>query len=87
LSACDTDGFTFTHTLDTSHNVATVTVSGIAAPCAGATLQVTLADSVNASIGSSSAALPAAGFTGAATMTIVGTAPSANVAAYQVAIS
>jgi hypothetical protein len=87
VPACDTDGFTFTHTLDTSHNVATVTVSGIAAACAGATLQLTLANSLNASIGSSNAALPSSGFTGAATLTIAGTAPSANVAAYRVAIS
>lgn len=87
VPACDTDGFSYTHTLDTSHNVATVTVSGVAAACAGATLQLTLADSVNASIGSSSAALPVSGFTGSATMTISGTAASASVAAYRVAIS
>jgi hypothetical protein len=87
VPACDTDGFTFTHTLTTSHDVATVTVSGIALACAGATLQLTLANAVNTSIGSSSAVLPAAGFTGAATMAIAGVAPSASVAAYRVAIS
>jgi len=86
-AVCDSDGFTYTHTLNTSHAVTTVTVSGINAACAGGTLQITLANSSNASIGSGSAALPSSGFLGWATVTIAGAPPSANVTSYRVAIS
>ena len=87
VSVCDSDGFSYTHTLDASQNVATVTVSGIAASCAGTTLQLTLADAGNASIGSASALLPASGFLGQVTLTITGAAPSANVSFYRVAVT
>jgi hypothetical protein len=87
VAPCDSDGFVYTHTLDASHNVASVTVSSINTACSGATLQVTLTDGANVSLGNGSVALPASGFTGAATVTVTGTAPSANVAAYRVAIS
>jgi hypothetical protein len=87
VPACDTDGFVYTHTLDVSHNVATVTVSSIAAACAGATLQLTLANSSSAAIGTGSAVLPSSGFTGDVTLTITGAPPSANVAAYRVGIA
>jgi hypothetical protein len=81
---CDTDGFTYTRTLDASHNVTSVTVSGINAACNGGTLQLTLADGANASLGSGSAAVTTSG---SATITITGTAPAASVASYKSAIA
>jgi hypothetical protein len=84
--ACDSDGFTYTHTVNTaaSHGVLTVTVSGIDAGCSGGTLKLTLADASNASIGTGSGAVTGTGFV---TLTIAGTPPSANVAKYQAAIT
>jgi hypothetical protein len=69
VTACDGDGFTFAATIDTSGRITNVTVSGIDAACAGATLRVTLANGTT-SVGSGSASLPASGFTGSATVSI-----------------
>jgi hypothetical protein len=84
--ACDSDGFTYTHTVDTtaSHGVLTVTVSGINAACSGGTLKLTLANSSNGSIGTGSGAVTATGFV---TLTITGLPASATVAKYQAAIT
>lgn len=81
---CDTDGFTYTRTLDASRNVTSVTVSGINAACNGGTLQLTLADAANAALGSGSAAVDTSGY---ATVTIAGTAPAGSVASYKSAIT
>lgn len=62
VGSCDTDGVTlsYTNTYDATsglYRVSSVTVSGIAAGCTGKTLNVTLRDSGNASLGSGSAAV------------------------------
>ena len=84
VPACDSDGFTYTRTLDASHNVSTVTVSGINAACNTGKLTLTLTDSSNASLASGTATV---GTTGNVTVTLTGTAPAANVKNYVVAIA
>jgi hypothetical protein len=69
VSACDTDGFTFHHTIDTSGRITSVTVGSMDAGCAGGTLRVTLTNGAN-SVGEGSVALPAVGFTGSAAVTM-----------------
>jgi hypothetical protein len=90
VAACDTDGVTFTaRAIDTSanHNVTSLTVSSINASCAGETLTVTLANTAGTTAYlTSSVALPASGFTGAATLAFSGTAPAASIGSYRVAI-
>lgn len=81
---CDSNGFTYTRTLSSGQNVATVTVSGIDASCAGGTLQLTLANAANVALGSGSASVTGSGNV---TVTIAGTAPAASIASYKVAIT
>lgn len=69
VSACDTDGFTFRHTIDTSGRITTVTVGSMAAGCAGGTLRVTLTNGTT-SVGEGSAVLPSVGFSGSAAVTM-----------------
>ncbi len=63
VASCDTDGVTLaygTPTYDATsgvYRVSTATVSGIAAPCIGKTVYVTLADSAGASLGGGSGTL------------------------------
>jgi hypothetical protein len=80
VSACDTDGFTFRHTIDTSGRITTVTVGSMAAGCAGGTLRVTLTDGTT-SVGEGSAALPSVGFSGSAAVTMSPTPLSSTVTA------
>jgi hypothetical protein len=74
VARCDTDGIEVTQNL-TSTNVTSVTVTGIAAACAGGTLVVTFSNGVVSSNGS--AAVPAGG--GSVTVTLA--APVAALAA------
>jgi hypothetical protein len=67
VSACDADGFTYRHTIDTSGRLTVVTVGSMAAPCAGGTLRLTVTNG-STSVGAGTAALPSAGFTGSATV-------------------
>ena len=69
VSACDTDGFTFRHAIDTSGRITSVTVGSMAAGCAGGTLRVTLTNGT-ASVGEGSVALPAIGFSGSAAVSM-----------------
>jgi hypothetical protein len=78
VSRCDANGFTFGATIDTSGRITGVTVSGIDAGCAGATLRVTLASGTT-SVGSGSVAMPASGFTGTANVTVSPTPLSTGV--------
>jgi hypothetical protein len=80
VNRCDTNGFTFLPTLDTSGRVTTVTVASIAATCAGGTLRLTIANGTT-SVGSGTSNLPSSGFTGSATVTISPTPLSTNVTA------
>jgi len=80
VSACDTDGFTFRHTIDTSGRITSVTVDAMAAPCAGGTLRLTLTNGTT-SVGSGSASLPSVGFSGSATVSVSPTPPSSGVTA------
>ncbi len=69
VSACDTDGFTLRHTVDTSGRLTVVTVGSMAAACAGGTLRLTVTNGAT-SVGEGTVALPLAGFTGSATVTL-----------------
>jgi len=84
VTPCDSDGFTYTRTLNSSKNVTSVTVSGINAACSGGTLKLTLAGASNSSLGTGSAAVTSSG---AVTVSITGTAPAASVNAYHAAIT
>lgn len=84
VTACDTDGFNFTRTLDASHDIATVTVSSINTACAGGTLLLTLTDASNAALGSGTASVTSSG---SVTVTINTPPLAANVTAYRVAIT
>jgi hypothetical protein len=89
VAACDTDGVTFpARAIDATagHNVTSLTVGSINTACAGETLTVTLANTSNAALLTSSVALPSTGFTGSATVTFSGTAPAASIGSYKVAI-
>jgi len=69
VSACDTDGFTYRHTVDTAGRLTVVTVGSMAAACAGGTLRLTVTTGAT-SVGEGTAALPSAGFTGSAAVTL-----------------
>ena len=58
LAACQTNGFTFTHTVS-GGNVTSVNVGGIASACQNANLTVNLTNASGTSIGSGTAAVPA----------------------------
>ena len=83
VSACDTDGFTISYTT-ASGNVTQAVVGGIAAACAGGSLQLTLTDSSGASIGSGGP-VTVAGTT--ATVPLATQPYAGSVAGFQVAIS
>ena len=85
VSACDGDGFTFRHVIDTSGRITTVTTTGIHLSCAGGTLRVTLVNGT-ASVGSGSVVLPSSGFTGTADVTISPQPLSSGVTAVHAAI-
>lgn len=63
VSSCDTDGVTLAYGTPTydatlgSYKVSSATVSGIAAPCIGKTVYVTLSDATGTNVGSGSAVL------------------------------
>jgi hypothetical protein len=78
VGACDSDGFAFAPTIDTSSRITSVTVSGIDTACASAILRVTLAIGAT-SVGSGSAVLPSSGFSGSASVTISPTPLSTGV--------
>ncbi|MGH2462976.1 MAG: hypothetical protein ACRDFZ_05035 [Candidatus Limnocylindria bacterium] len=80
VSACDTDGFTFRHTIDTSGRITSVMVGAMAPQCAGGTIRLTLTNGTT-SVGSGSASLPAVGFSGSATVSISPTPLSSAVTA------
>jgi hypothetical protein len=81
VGSCDTDGFTYAN-VTSGGNVTAVTVTGINLSCAGGRLTVTLANSSNASIGSGSVTLPAAGFTGSASVPMSPQPPVTSVHRY-----
>jgi hypothetical protein len=84
IPACDSNGFDYTRALDASHNVTSVTVSGIDAACNGGTLQLALVNAAGAALGTGSAAV---GSGGSVTISVSGTAAAAQVTAYKAAIS
>jgi len=78
IASCDTDGVTlaYTNTYDATlgrYQTTVVTVSGIAVPCAGKALSVTLKDAAGASLGTGTVA-SIVGASAAVTLT----APGAN---------
>ncbi len=85
VAACDGDGFTFKPVIDTSGRITTVTTSGIHGACAGGTLRLTLVNGT-ASVGSGSVALPSAGFSGSADVSISPQPLSSGVTAVHAAI-
>jgi hypothetical protein len=80
---CDSDGFKYTRTLDGSHDVTAVTVSDINAACIGGLLQVTLAGSGNAALGSGTGTVTGPYLT----VTISGAALASSITSYNVAIT
>lgn len=85
VSACDTDGFTLRHTVDTSGRLTVVTVGSMAAACAGGTIRLTATNGTT-SIGAGTASLPSSGFTGSATVTLSPQPLSAAVTAIYLAV-
>jgi hypothetical protein len=85
VSACDVDGFTFRHVIDTAGRITTVSTTGIQTSCAGGTLRVTLVNGT-ANVGSGSMVLPSSGFTGTADVTISPQPLSTGVTAVHAAI-
>lgn len=83
VAACDTDGFTISYTTSAG-NVTQAVVGGIAAACAGGSLQLALTDSSGASIGSGGP-VTVAGTT--ATVPLATQPYAGSVAGFQVAIS
>ncbi|MGH2489357.1 MAG: hypothetical protein ACRDFR_07055, partial [Candidatus Limnocylindria bacterium] len=69
VSACDTNGFTFRHTIDTSGRITTVTVGSMDVGCAGGTLRVTLTNGTTG-VGEGTVALPSVGFSGSAAVSM-----------------
>jgi hypothetical protein len=87
VSRCDSDGFKYTNTLDTSGNVTAVTVAGINLACAGGALSLTLASSGGTSLGAGSASLPSSGFSGSATVAVSPQPAVGSIAVYHAAIA
>ncbi len=85
IASCDADGFTFKPTLDGSQRITSVTISGIATPCAGGLLRLTLVNG-STSVGSGTATLPSSGFTGFASVTIAALPASSSVTAVYSAV-
>jgi hypothetical protein len=85
VSPCDADGFTYSYTVNTSGNITSVTVAGIASACAGGTLRLTLTSGTT-SVGSGSSALPSVGFTGSASVTLSPAPASSQVTAAYAAV-
>jgi hypothetical protein len=76
VTSCDTDGVSIAYATayDTTaglYKVSTVTVSGLAAACSGKTLNITLYDAANASLGAGTATI-------AGTSQVVTMSPNAN---------
>jgi len=69
VAACDTDGLTYRHAVDTSGRLTGVTVGSMAAACAGGTLRLTVTNGAT-SVGEGTASLPPSGFTGSASVTL-----------------
>ena len=85
VAACDTDGFTFRFTVDSTGHITSVVVGAMAGTCAGGTLRLTLANGTT-SVGSGTASLPASGFTGSASISVSPTPLSNGVTAVHVVI-
>ena len=85
VTSCDAGGFVFHHVINSSGRIATVTVTGIHASCAGGTLRVTLVNGAT-SVGSGSVVLPSSAFTGTADVTISPLPLSTGVTAVYAAI-
>jgi hypothetical protein len=80
VPTCDSDGFTFRSTIDSSGRITDIAVASINGACAGGTLRITLAIG-GLSTGQGSAALPATGFGGSAIVTVTPTPQSDQVTA------
>jgi hypothetical protein len=78
VPSCDSNGFTFRYTVNTSGNITTVTVSSIAGACAGGTLRLTLANGTT-SVGSATVSLPSSGFRGSVAVSVSPTPTSSAV--------
>lgn len=85
VNACDTDGFSLRHTVDTSGRLTVVTVGSMAAACAGGTLRLTVTSGTT-SVGAGTVSLPSSGFTGSATVTLSPQPPSSAVTAVHLVV-
>ena len=85
VSSCDSDGFTYRYSVNTSGQVTSVVVGSVSSTCAGGVLRLTLTNG-STSVGSGSASLPSSGFTGSATISVSPTPLSSGVTALYIAI-
>ena len=84
VTSCGVSSLSATRNVDASGNVTQVDVASVPAACSGETLTVTLANGSGASLGASSATIPAGG--GSMTFTGFGTVSASNVASFQYAV-
>jgi hypothetical protein len=83
VTGCQTSSLTFSHVVDSSHVVKSVTLGNIAGGCGGAVLSLNLVDSSNTSIGAATTTLPGTA-PGYVTLTIPQQPASTSVADYSV---
>ena len=86
VSGCTSSSLTATRNVDNSGNVTQVNVLSVPQACAAETLEVTLRNSSNTSLGASSTVIGAC--TGGCTVTVTGfpTVSAANVTAYSISL-
>ena len=84
VTSCGGASLSATRSVDNSGNFTQFVVTGVPAACAGETLSVTLASGAGASLGSSSAVVPAGG--GSMTFSGFGTVSAASLMSFQYAM-
>lgn len=87
VSGCTSSSLTATRNVDNNGNVTQVNILSVPQACAGETLAVTLANNLNASLGSASTTVGAC--TGGCTVSLTGfgTVPAAALNAYAISLT
>jgi len=84
VTSCGVASLSGTRSVDNSGNFTQIVVTGVPPACAGETLSVTLASGAGASLGSTSAVVPAGG--GSMTLGGFGTVSAASLMSFQYAM-
>ena len=84
VTSCGVASLSGTRSVDNSGNFTQIVVTGVPAACAGETLSVTLASGAGASLGSTSAVVPAGG--GSMTLGGFGTVSASSLMSFQYAM-